>query len=106
MRHSFYGSVKGTLGHEWILMMLKGRKKLLWEKAEAERCAARDWLLRFIWPGQPKPATKAALREAAMAELNISKNSFDTAWIWVIEETGRHDWYKPLLRGSKPPQLG
>lgn len=76
--------------------MLKGRKKELWNKAEAERQRCRDWLLTYIRPGQPKPATKAALRDAAMRELGISKNSFDAAWIWTIEETGRHDWYDPL----------
>jgi hypothetical protein len=46
----------------------------------------------------PKFLTKAELREAAMRELQISKNSFDFAWIKAIEDTGRHDWYEPLRR--------
>ena len=47
---------------------------------------------------QPKLLTKAELRAAAMRELNVSKNSFDFAWIDAIEETGRQDWYEPLRR--------
>ena len=78
--------------------MLKGRKKELWDKAESERKRCRQWLLNRIRPGQAKRATKAALRDAAMRELGISKNSFDAAWIAAIEETGRHDWYDPLRR--------
>jgi hypothetical protein len=35
--------------------------------------------------------TKAELREAAMPEIKISKNSFDFAWISAIEETRRYD---------------
>jgi ATP-dependent protease ClpP protease subunit len=41
---------------------------------------------------QPKFLTKAELREAAMRELKISKNSFDFAWIDAIEETGLGEW--------------
>jgi hypothetical protein len=78
--------------------MLTGRKKELWDQANAERQKCRQWLLAYIRPGQPKPATKAALRERAMRELKISKNSFDAAWIGAIEETGRHDWYEPVRR--------
>jgi hypothetical protein len=52
--------------------------------------------MRFVRDGQPKVQTKAEFRDAAMRELEVSKNSFDFAWIWVIEETGRHDWYEPL----------
>jgi hypothetical protein len=47
---------------------------------------------------QLKFLTKAELRAAAMRELNVSKNSFDFAWIDAIEETGRQDWYEPLRR--------
>lgn len=84
--------------------MLTGRKKELWEKAERERQLCQTWLLYYIRPGQPKPATKAELRDAAIAELHVSKSSFDAAWIWVIEETGRHDWYKPLRRQRQTRQ--
>jgi hypothetical protein len=45
---------------------------------------------------QPKFLTKTELRAAAMRELNVSKNSFDFAWIDAIEEAGRPDWYEPL----------
>lgn len=78
--------------------MLKGRKKELWDKAEAERERCRQWLLNRIRPGQPKQITKANLRSAAMRELKISKSSFDSAWIAAIEDAGRHDWYEPLRR--------
>jgi len=45
---------------------------------------------------QSKFLTKAELRDAAVRELKVSKNSFDFAWIEVIEQTGRYDWYEPL----------
>jgi len=76
--------------------MLKGRKKELWDKADAERQRCRKWLLDYMRPGQPRRVTKAALRDAAMRELKVSKNSFDSAWIAAIEDTGRHDWYEPM----------
>ena len=47
---------------------------------------------------QPKFLTKAELRDTAIRELKVSKNSFDFAWIEAIEQTGRHDWYEPLRR--------
>lgn len=78
--------------------MLKGRKKELWDKADAERQRCRQWLLDYMRPGQPKRVTKAELRDAAVRELKISKTSFDQAWIAAIEDTGRHDWYEPLRR--------
>jgi hypothetical protein len=80
--------------------MMKGRKQILAETADAERRRCRDWLIRFVRDGQPRPLTKAELRDAAMQELHVSKSSFDAAWIWVIEDTGRHDWYEPL-RGRR-----
>ena len=81
--------------------MLTGRRKELWEKAERERRACEKWLRRYLRPGQQKPATKAELRDAAIRELGVSKNSFDAAWIAVIETSGRYDWYEPL---RKPPR--
>jgi hypothetical protein len=83
--------------------MLKGRRKELWVKAEDERRRCQDWLLKFMRAGQPKLATKAELREVAMRELQISKSSFDAAWIGAIEATGRRDWYEPL-RGKHARQ--
>ena len=41
---------------------------------------------------------KPELREAAMRDLKVSKNSFDFGWIEAIEQSGRHDWYEPLRR--------
>ena len=84
--------------------MLKGRKKELWDKAEAERRRCRQWLLDHMRAGEPKRVTKAALRDAAMRELKISKNSFDAAWIAAIKDAGRHDWYEPLRRQPRTRQ--
>jgi hypothetical protein len=47
---------------------------------------------------QPKFLTKAELRDVAMRELKVSKNSFDAAWVIAIEDAGRHDWYEPLSK--------
>jgi hypothetical protein len=76
--------------------MTKSRSQELSEKAAEERRRCRDWLLPFMRDGQPKFLTKTELREAAMRDLKLSKNSFDFAWIDAIERTGRHDWYEPL----------
>ena len=76
------------------------RKQLQYAKAEDERQRCTAWLLPFLTTGQPKFLTKEELRSVAMAELGISKNSFDIAWINAIEQTGRHDWYEPL-RGRR-----
>jgi len=76
--------------------MAKSRNQELYEKAEEERQRCREWLLPFVRDSQPKFLTKAELRDAAVRELKVSKNSFDFAWIEVIEQTGRYDWYEPL----------
>jgi hypothetical protein len=76
--------------------MTKSRNQELSQKAHEEQRRCRDWLLRFMKNNQPKFLTKAELRGAAIRELNISKNSFDSAWIDAIEEAGRQDWYEPL----------
>jgi hypothetical protein len=78
-----------------------------WQRAEANNCIKK--LKKSgsdVWSGcahvcvrnQPKFLTKAELRDAARRELKVSKNAFDFAWIQVIEETGRYDWYEPLRR--------
>jgi hypothetical protein len=78
--------------------MSKSRSQELSEKAHDERRRCRDWLLPFMQGNQPKFLTKDELRAAAMRELNVSKNSFDFAWMDAIETTGRHDWYEPMRR--------
>jgi hypothetical protein len=79
-------------------MVTKSRSQELSEKADEERQRCRDWLLPFMLDNKPKFLTKAELREAAMRELKVSKNSFDFGWMSAIEDTGRHDWYEPLRR--------
>jgi hypothetical protein len=78
--------------------MTKSRSQELSEKASAERQRCRDWLLPFMQSNQPKFLTKDELRAAAIQQLNVSKGSFDFAWIDAIEKTGRHDWYEPLRK--------
>jgi hypothetical protein len=80
---------------------MKNRQQQLSEKAHDEQRRCRDWLLKFMQADQPKFLTKDELRAAAMRELNVSKNSFDFAWIDAIETAGRHDWYEPLRRRSR-----
>ncbi len=77
------------------------RQEVQFAKAEEERRRCTDWLLRFLRDKEPKFLTKNELCQAAMTELNVSKNSFNAAWTNAIEETGRHDWYKPLPRHSR-----
>jgi len=79
---------------------MKTRNEQLWDKAAEERLRCSDWLLPLMQSGQPKFLTKAELREVALRELNVSKSSFDFAWIDAIEKSGRHDWYEPLRRRS------
>jgi len=78
--------------------MTKSRSQELSAKAAVERRRCRDWLLPFMQNGLPKFLTKDELRVAAIRQLNVSKSSFDFAWIDAIETTGRNDWYEPLRR--------
>ena len=79
-------------------MTKSSRSKELSEKAQQEQRRCRDWLLHFMQGNQPKFLTKDELRSVAMRELNVSKNSFDFAWIDAIETSGRVDWYEPLRK--------
>jgi hypothetical protein len=81
--------------------MTKNRRQETSQKAHEEQRQCHDWLLRFMKGHQPKFLSKAELREAAIRELNVSKNSFDFAWIDAIEEAGRQDWYEPLRRRTR-----
>jgi hypothetical protein len=78
--------------------MTKTRSQELSDKFTEQWQRCRDWLLPYMQNNQPKFLTKHELREAAMRELNVSKNAFDVGWITAIEATGRHDWYEPLRR--------
>ena len=83
----------------------KSRREELSAKFNDEWNRCRDWLLPFMQGNRPKFLTKAELRATAMRELNVSKNSFDFAWIDAIERTGRHDWYEPLRRRYRTKTL-
>jgi hypothetical protein len=81
-------AVRGPLKcQSWRNFHDQSRKQELSEKAHEEQCRCRDWLLNFMRNNQPKFLSKAELREAAIRELMISKNSFDFAWIAAILET-------------------
>ena len=74
------------------------QREKLFRQAEAKRRQCREWLKRFIRPGHPKPMTKDEFFELAKGEVGISRSGFDQAWIGVIEEMDRHDWYQPTRK--------
>jgi hypothetical protein len=78
--------------------MTKSRSQELSEQFTEQWQRCRNWLLPFMQNNQPKFLTKDELRSAAMRELKVSKNAFDTAWTITIEDTGWQDWYEPLRR--------
>ena len=63
---------------------MNSRQQEFSQKAHEEQRRSRDWLLRFMKTNQLQFLTKAELRAAAMRQLNVSKNSFDFAWIDAI----------------------
>jgi hypothetical protein len=99
LRNSAYGNgpiahfVTGTKAIAQV-----GRNEALAAKAADDTARCTAWLLKFMQNDQPKFLTKAELCHAAMTELEVSKNSFNHAWISAIEQMGRHDWYEPLRR--------
>jgi hypothetical protein len=80
------------------------KPKEAYEKAAADRAKASEWLRHYIKPGLPKVFTKEDLCSAAMAELKVSRSSFNYAWDWVILETGCEYWYNPLPRRKAKPK--
>lgn len=48
-----------------------------------------------------KTRTKEDLRAEAIERFKVSKQSFDVAWTWAIEETGNRHWYDPLPKSKK-----
>jgi hypothetical protein len=89
------------------MSIMKSRQQELSQKAHEEQRRCRDWLLRFMKNKHPKFLTKSELRAAAIRKFNVSKNSFDFAWIDAIEEAGRHDWYRTIrnVLRARLPQL-
>ena len=79
----------------------ESRNQRLFREAEKQRQMCTAWLIERIVPGQPKWATKAEFRNAAMEELGVSKSCFDQAWHAAIIETGREDWWEPLRRRKR-----
>src|SRR6266511_4386269 len=63
------------------MSIMKSRQQELSQKAHEEQRRCRDWLLRFMKNKHPKFLTKSELRAAAIRKFNVSKNSFDFAWI-------------------------
>jgi hypothetical protein len=73
---------------EYKHRVLKNRQRQFLKKADDERPRRRDFL-RFMQDDQPKYPTKGELRVAAMGDLEVSKASFDFAWIDAIGATRR-----------------
>ena len=64
-----------------------GRSEALAAKAADQTARCTAWLLKFMQNDQPKFSTKTEICHAAMTELEVSKNSFNLAWISAIEQT-------------------
>jgi len=72
------------------------RAKKAHDEARRQTRICADWLRTIIGLEGPKTFTKTELCDEAMRRWGVSKIAFDMAWIWVIEELGRQDWYEPL----------
>jgi hypothetical protein len=81
--------------------MTNSRSQELSEKAAAERRRCRDWLILIHAERLAEVFDKGRTACRCLDQLNVSKSSFDFAWIDAIEKTGRHDWYEHLRR---PPR--
>jgi hypothetical protein len=64
----------------------KYRRKAQSAKAAEDMRRCTDWLVQFMRNSEPKFLTKSELCRAAMEELEVSKNSFNFAWINAIED--------------------
>lgn len=65
-------------------------------RKQTEVCIA--WLRELVRLNQPKMFTKDELRAEAIRRWGVSKGAFDRAWIDVILEFGRDDWFEPMRR--------
>jgi len=81
------------------------KQKALSEAAEAQRKLCLDWLLYIMAKSPVRTRTKEDLRTEAIERFKVSKQSFDFAWIWAIEETGNRHWYDPLPRSKKTKKM-
>lgn len=79
-------------------MVSKSQREAAFAEAQEQRRRCTDWLKPQMTEGKPKAFTKDEYRQLAIAALGVSSSVFDAAWVWSIEETGRHDWYNPLPR--------
>jgi hypothetical protein len=80
--------------------VMKSRQQELSDKANEERRRCTNWLLKFMQDDQPKLVTKEELCAVAIRELNVSRSSFNFAWMNAIDIAGREDWYEPLRKRS------
>lgn len=93
------------IGSWQLLAMPNPDQQAIIDKAHRDRECCRDWLLPHMAMGREKAFTKEQYRQLALAELGpISTASFDHAWIWAIEDSGRHDWYLPKARRVETEQ--
>jgi hypothetical protein len=75
---------------------LYAHHQALYDEAEEQRKLCRDWLLDKMSGSAEKTQTKNNLRFEAIERFKISKSSFERVWTSAIEETGNHNWSKPL----------
>ena len=68
-------------------------------RKQTEVCA--EWLRELVGLDQPKMFTKNELRAEAIRRWGVSKGAFDRAWIDVILELGRDDWFEPMRRSRR-----
>jgi hypothetical protein len=80
---------------------LSPKQKADSETAAAQRKLCLDWLLYLMAKSPVKTRTKEDLRAEAIDRFKVSKQSFDVAWTWAIEETGNRHWYDPLPKSKK-----
>jgi hypothetical protein len=73
---------------------MKTNRALSAARASEDRQKCRDWLIPHMSGDKPKALTKDQYRELARREFSFSAAAFNDAWIWAIEDTGRHDWYE------------
>jgi len=81
---------------------MKTNRALSAARAREDREKCRDWLIPRMNAGQAKTLSKDEYRELARQEFPFSAAAFNDAWIWAIEDTGRHDWYE----GKGRPDAG
>jgi hypothetical protein len=83
------------------MIKVSPRQKAASETAAVQRKLCLDWLLFIMSKSAEKIRTKEDLRAEAIERFKVSKQSFDFAWTWAIEQSGNRHWYDPLPKSRK-----